>query len=215
MLTTCLRPGLYLGSFEHPYVYNRRRSAEFTAGLLAGGPSGSLMTLAQRSSPFLVSLAIFFLGVLSAQSQGELHVEVRDPQGAGLPATVELVSQANQVHRTFAAESDGHCVVQDLPFGIYRLSLSAEGFARWADLIEIRSEVPVRLSVTLGVAAVTTQVQVNDLATLVDPYRTGTLYPIGKQTISENLVGNPDANSMGIPRSTRALRTALPRSANS
>ena len=152
------------------------------------------MTLAKRTSQFFVLLAIFFLGVLGAHSQrvrGELHVEVRDPQGAGLAATVELVSQANQVHRTFAAESDGRCVVQDLPFGIYRLSLSAEGFARWADLIEIQSEVPVRLSVTLGVAAVTTQVQVRDLATLVDPYRTGTLYPIGKQTISENLVGQP------------------------
>jgi outer membrane cobalamin receptor len=152
------------------------------------------MTLAKRSSQFLVLLAIFFVGVLSAHSQrvrGELHVEVRDPQSAGLAATVELVSQANQFHRTFAAELDGRCVVQDLPFGIYRLSLSADGFARWADLIEIRSEVPVRLSVTLGVATVTTQVQVSDVATLVDPYRTGTLYPIGKQTISENLVGQP------------------------
>jgi hypothetical protein len=159
------------------------------------------MTLANRTSQFFVLLAIFFWGVLGAHSQrvrGELHVEVRDPQGAGLPATVELVSRANQVHRTFAAESDGRCVVQDLPFGIYRLSLSAEGFARWADLIEIQSEVPVRLSVTLGVAAVTTQVQVRDLATLVDPYRTGTLYPIGKQTISENLVGQPGRELLNL-----------------
>jgi hypothetical protein len=152
------------------------------------------MRFAKRSPQFFVLLAIFFLGVLSAHSQrvrGELDVEVRDPQGAGLAASVELVSQANQVHRTLSAESDGRCVVQDLPFGIYKLTLSAEGFAPWANLIEIRSEVPIRLSVKLGMEAVTTQVQVSDLATLIDPYRTGTLYPIGKQAISESLVGQP------------------------
>jgi len=54
--------------------------------------------------------------------------------------------------------------------------LQAEGFAPWSDLVEIRSEVPVRVAVTLGVAPVTTQVQVNDSATLVDPYSTGSLY---------------------------------------
>ena len=152
------------------------------------------MIPAKRGSQFLVLMAMLFLGVLNAHSQrvlGELHIAVRDPQGAGLAAAVELVSQANQVHRTFVADSDGRYIVQDLPFGIYRLGLSAEGFEQWTDLIEIRSEVPVRLSVTLGVAAVTTQVQVSDLATLVDPYGTGTVYPIGKQTIGENLAGQP------------------------
>src|ERR1700730_18891119 len=152
------------------------------------------MIPAKRGSQFLVLMAMLFLGVLNAHSQrvlGELHIAVRDPQGAGLAAAVELGSQANQVHRTFVADSDGPYIVQDLPFGIYRLGRSAEGFEQWTDLIEIRSEVPVRLSVTLGVAAVTTQVQVSDLATLVDPYGTGTVYPIGKQTIGENLAGQP------------------------
>jgi len=39
----------------------------------------------------------------------------------------------------------------------------------------------VRVAVTLGVAPVTTQVQVKDSATLVDPYSIGTLYSIGRQ----------------------------------
>ena len=152
------------------------------------------MTLAERTWQFVVLLAIFFLGVTGAQSQrarGELHFQVRDPQGAGLAATIELVSQANHVHRTFAAESDGHCVVQDLPFGMYSISVNASGFAGWAELIEIRSEVPARIALTLGVAAIKTQVQVSDLATLVDPYTAGTMYAIGKQAISEDHLGGP------------------------
>jgi outer membrane receptor for Fe3+-dicitrate len=45
--------------------------------------------------------------------------------------------------------------------------------------------------VTLGVAPVTTQVQVNDSATLVDPYATGSLYSIGRQSIEEHDATQP------------------------
>jgi outer membrane cobalamin receptor len=69
--------------------------------------------------------------------------------------------------------------------------LQAEGFAPWSDLVEIRSEVPVRVAVTLGVASVTTQVQVNDSATLVDPYATGSVYSIGRQAIEEHEAAQP------------------------
>jgi hypothetical protein len=134
------------------------------------------------------------LGALIAQGQrvrGELRIDVRDVQGAMLPSTAELISDANQVHLNFTVGSDGHYVARNLSFGVYRLSLSAAGFAPWSGLVEIRSEVPLRVVVTMGVAPVATQVQVNDLATLVDPSGTGALYPIGRQAIGENLAGQP------------------------
>ncbi len=145
----------------------------------------------------LLLLLAFFLGVLGAPAQrarGELRVEVRDSQGAALAAAAELVSEANQVRRTFQVGADGHYVAQDLPFGIYRLSLASAAFAPWTHLIEIRSEVPVRVSLTLGLAPVTTHVQVSDSATLVDPYRTGTLFSIGRQTLGEYLAAQPGRN---------------------
>ena len=123
--------------------------------------------------------------------RGELHIEVRDPQGAAVAPSGELVSEANQFRKTFVTGPDGHYVAQDLPFGVYRLSLRAEGFAPWSNLVEIRSEVPVRASITLGVAPVTTQVQVNDAATLVDPNQTGSIYSVGQQAIDENLTARP------------------------
>src|SRR5437773_10727248 len=140
------------------------------------------------------ALALLILCALSAHAQrvrGELRVEVRDAQGAALATSGELANEANQLHRAFAVGSDGRYMTQDLPFGVYRLTLRAEGFAPWSELVEIRSEVPVHLTVTMGVAPVTTQVQVSDSATLVDPYRTGTLYTVGRQTITEQSAPQP------------------------
>jgi outer membrane cobalamin receptor len=143
---------------------------------------------------FIGILALFFLSVLSARAQhvrGELRLEVHDPHGTPVPSPGELVSESNGLRRTFVAGSEGRYVAQDLPFGVYRLSLQAEGFAPWSDLVEIRSEVPVRVAVTLGVAPLTTRVEVNDSATLVDPYSTGSLSSIGRQTIEEHDAAQP------------------------
>lgn len=149
----------------------------------------------KKSSAKLCLLgALLLLLTPSARAQrvrGELQVEVRDPQGAPLAARAELVSEGNQFHKTLEVGSEGHFSAQDLPFGIYRLSLRAENFALWNKLIEIRSEVPVHIVATLGVAPVTTQVEVNDSATLVDPSGTAAIYSIGRQSIGEEISAQP------------------------
>src|SRR5229473_1467844 len=148
-------------------------------------------------SKIMRSVGIFAVLLLCASSapaqrvRGELRLEVHDPHGAAVSPTGVLISEANGIRRTFVAGPVGRYVAQDLPFGVYRLNLQAEGFASWSDLVEIRSEVPVRVAVTLRVAPVTTQVQVNDSATLVDPYSTGSLYSIGRQAIEEHEAAQP------------------------
>jgi outer membrane cobalamin receptor len=140
-------------------------------------------------------IVIFLLAhasvVYAQRVRGELRIEVHDAQGAVLAPVGELVSDGNQVHRSFQIEADGSYVAQDLPFGVYRLTLQKDGFAPWSDLVEIRSEIPVSVSVTLGVAPLTTEVEVTDAQTLVDPYRTSTQYSQGRQTIDENLPSQP------------------------
>jgi len=144
----------------------------------------------------LVAAMIFSVAPLAwaQRVRGELHVEVRDSQGSALAAFAELVSAANQFRRAFQIGADGRFMTQDLPFGIYRLSLTAENFAPWHKLIEIRSEVPVRVVATLGVAPVTTEVEVSDSATLVDPSSTGTIYSIGRQSLGEEISVQPGRN---------------------
>ena len=152
------------------------------------------MTIAKRTRHEAIFLVALLATAMSAHAQrvrGELRIEVRDPQGAALAPSAELVSEVNQLRRTFQVGVDGRYTAQDLPFGVYRLTMSAHGFAPWTNLVEIRSEVPAYVSVTLGLAPVTTQVEVSDSATLVDPYRTGTEYSIGRQTLGEKIAAQP------------------------
>jgi hypothetical protein len=123
--------------------------------------------------------------------RGELHLEVHDLKGASIAARGELLSEGNRFKREFQLSADGHLVLQDLPFGVYRLTLTADGFTDWSDVVEIHSELPVKLGITLGVAPLTTQVHVSDELTLVDPARTGTLYSIGQQSIREEISAQP------------------------
>src|ERR1700686_5902933 len=100
------------------------------------------------------SLAVLCFAASSLRAQrvrGELRIEVHDSAGATVPADAELLSEANQLHRTFKIAQDGRYTAQDIPFGVYRLNISAEGFAPWSNLVNIRSEVPVRIAVALGV----------------------------------------------------------------
>jgi hypothetical protein len=158
------------------------------------GTNAPAVTGSKRAAKWCLQMVLLFSVAQAARAQrvrGELHVDVHDSQGAAVAATAELVSEANQVHRTFHIAADGRSTMQDLPFGVYRLTLRAENFAPWNKLVEIRSEVPVRVVATLGVAPVTTEVQVNDSATLVDPSSTGTIYSIGRQSIGEELPAQP------------------------
>jgi TonB dependent receptor len=145
-------------------------------------------------------LLLFLWGapVLAQRLRGEVRLEVRDPGGAGVAAHGEILSEGNAFQRTLQIAADGHLLLQDLPFGVYRLSLVADGFAPWSRVLEVHSEVPTKLSVTLGLATVTTQVQVNDEITLVDPTRTGTLYAAGQKDIREEISPQPGRDILDV-----------------
>lgn len=136
----------------------------------------------------LILALLLFPSILAAQRErGELRLEIRDSQGAAAAGTGYLVSELNQIRREFKVGADGRSALQGLPFGQYHLIVQSSGFAEWSGLVEIRSEVPTSVSITLGVAPVKTEVQVSDSATLVDPSRIGVTYAIGKSSIEEQI----------------------------
>jgi hypothetical protein len=139
----------------------------------------------------LACICAVSLPAAAQRDRGELQIEVRDPQGAALSASGDLVSQGNQFHLSFETGEDGRYAVQDLAFGVYRVSVSRSGFAPAAQLVEIRSIVPQRVSLMLGLKPVETQVQVSETETLVDTSRTNTVYTIGSQTVDEQLPAQP------------------------
>jgi len=119
--------------------------------------------------------------------RGELQIEVRDPQGQSAAAVAELVSESNQVRKDFAIAMDGKYLAPELAFGVYRLTVTAQGFAPWSGLVEVRSEVPVRVAVVLGVAPVSMKIEVSDAATLLDSSENGTIYAMGAETLREHV----------------------------
>jgi hypothetical protein len=139
----------------------------------------------------LVAMPVFGSLASAQRERGELQIEVRDPQGQSMAAAGELVSESNQLKKDFAISTDGKYLASELAFGIYRLSVTAEGFAPWSGLVEIRSAIPVRVAVVLGMASVNTKVEVSDAATLLDPSLTGTIYSLSGEALREHGTAQP------------------------
>jgi len=71
--------------------------------------------------------ALFCLCTASARAQrvrGELHLRCMTRRGPRCRQPASCVSEANGFRRTFVAGPEGRYVAQDLPFGVYRLSLA-------------------------------------------------------------------------------------------
>lgn len=147
---------------------------------------------------------LFLLGPVPAGAQrqrGEVRLEVRDPGGAAVGARGEILSQGNEFRRSFQIGNDGNYLLQDLPYGVYRLSVQAEGFALWSGVVEVHSIVPVRVDVSLRVASISTKVEVTDEKTLIDPTAMGSLSSIGHQSIQENLSPQPGREVLDLTAS--------------
>jgi hypothetical protein len=141
-----------------------------------------------RGPAYAFALAVLLAAPLSAQHErGEIRLEVHDPNAGALPAAAELTSSMDQVQRRFVTDEDGRYTARELPFGAYRLRVSRQGFVPAERLIKVRSEIPVNVSVTLGIAPLEGHIEVADSATLVDPERTGTIYSTGAATLSESI----------------------------
>jgi hypothetical protein len=143
-------------------------------------------------------LLLFLIGgfpLFGQSNTGELRLSVVDPSGLGVKSSVELVCEANQFQQSFETDDGGNLAAKRLPFGVYRLRVERSGFAEFTDSIEIRSAIPFPFSAKLSIAASTASVVVKDSDTLIDPYRTGTIYRIGSDMI-ETRVGSLPGRSL-------------------
>ncbi|HTW57422.1 MAG TPA: hypothetical protein VMD99_04805 [Terriglobales bacterium] len=132
---------------------------------------------------FHFAILLAALPLMAQSDAGELHLRITDPQGLGVKTTVELVSEANEYHNTLATDDAGVLVAKRLPFGLYRVQVSQQGFAEVSEPVEIRSAIPVDYAIRLSVALLTTSVTVQQVNTLLDPDRAGSSNEIGMETI--------------------------------
>jgi len=133
-------------------------------------------------------LAVLGIALARAQHErGEVRLKVQDQKGGPLAASVELSSEANHVDRTFLTNNGGNYIARELPFGLYRLRVTFPGFLPFSKLVAVQSEVPVTVSVTLGLAPVMSSINVTDSATLIDPQSSRTVYSAGPPTLNQQL----------------------------
>jgi hypothetical protein len=136
-------------------------------------------------------LILWAIPLFAQSNSGELRLKVLDPAGLGLKSTVELVSEASQYHYTFTTDEQGNLDAKRLPYGMYQVQIDAPGFARVSEQAEIRSALPLDRAIQLKVAPVSESVNVNASATLIDPYRAGSVNQLGAQAIEERLTALP------------------------
>ena len=97
----------------------------------------------------------------SAQSSGTIDGMVKDPSGAAVSnATVEISYPVSGYQRQAFTASDGSFRFTNVPFNTYHMVVTAGGFANFTQDVDVRSGVPVNVSVGLKVGAANTSITV-------------------------------------------------------
>src|SRR5881227_2011741 len=78
----------------------------------------------------LICVLAFSMSALAQETTGGVHGTVKDPQGAVIPgATVEVAGPALIGKKTATTDSGGFFHIEQLPPGIYSITVNASGFA--------------------------------------------------------------------------------------
>jgi Carboxypeptidase regulatory-like domain/TonB-dependent Receptor Plug Domain len=112
-------------------------------------------------------VVIFYFGLgftAYAQSGGtstSVTGTVLDPTGAVVAfASVEIHNPVSHFDRTTATDSSGKFSISNVPFNPYHLTVLGHGFAPYSQDIDVRSVVPVNLSIALKVGGASESVTV-------------------------------------------------------
>ena len=119
----------------------------------------------------------FFATAVWAQSggnSGSISGTVLDPTGAVVPnATVEIHNPVSHFDRSTTTDKAGNFSFPNVPFNPYHMAVSATGFASTAQDVEVRSVIPVSVSVKLQVSGSSTTITVEAGGDLVENDPTG------------------------------------------
>src|SRR2546425_96424 len=143
---------------------------------------------------FLTAVLFTLLLAVVANSQtfrGAINGTVTDPSGAVVPgATVKATESATNIDRTTVTTSEGQFAFQDIPTGLYKVSVTASGFPIHAvDKVEVAAGQIYTLSIQLKIGESATTVEVNATAVTLD-----TTTQAQTTTISDDVVQNAPLN---------------------
>ena len=149
----------------------------------------------------LLTILLCCVAGLAQSNTGELRLKVVDPSGLAVPCQVQLVSEANQYRYTFKTDDQGNLDAKRLPYGIYQVQIQAPAFAQLSEPVEIRSALPLDRTMRLKVASVSESLKVSATATLIDPYRAGSVSEMGLETIQNRITALPGRSMQDLVNS--------------
>jgi hypothetical protein len=110
--------------------------------------------------------------VANAQNAGNstsVSGTIADPSGAVIPgATVTIHNPVSGLERTTGTDASGDFNFQNVPFNPYHMSVTATGFATYAQDIDVRSSVPISVKISLQLAGATATVTVESAGDLLE-----------------------------------------------
>ena len=139
----------------------------------------------------LVLLALFAMPAIAQVATADLHVGVKDANGAVVKnATVTVRNTAQGLERTQTANVDGEYSFRALPPGRYEVTITAPGFGKAvANDVAITVGQIAELPVTMELATVKQEVTVSTEAELVETQRSSS-----STTIEETRIDNLPIN---------------------
>src|SRR5271168_2037367 len=103
----------------------------------------------------------------SGSNHGTILGNVTDPSGAVVPgARVTILNPVSGFTRMAVSDGAGHYEFSNVPFDPYHLTIAASGFNAYAADVEVRSAVPLSLTISLTVGGDSTIISV-DAADLI------------------------------------------------
>ena len=126
----------------------------------------------RRIAIFTLSLCLLICAASSrAQlgNSGSIEGVVKDPSGAAIVnATVEIKDPVSGYLRTTNTNSEGAFRFTNVPFNPYHLTVNANGFAAFAQDVEVRSSVPTKMEIALKIVTEATKVAVESGGDLLE-----------------------------------------------
>ncbi len=129
---------------------------------------------------------------------GRVEVSVEDAGGGAVPALVELGSRSPAFAAEAIADSAGLAVLRRIPEGLYRLTVTHDGFEPFERDVEVRSAVPVSVEVELAVLAVTSAITVQGTTPLFEPDRPSQPVRVGRGFLRRSLGTTPGRSTVDV-----------------
>ncbi|MFN7914889.1 MAG: TonB-dependent receptor [Vicinamibacterales bacterium] len=139
----------------------------------------------RRLFTFVVVCLLAVCAPASAQNIGTVSGVVKDSQGLAVPgASINLLNRVSQTSQDAVTDGEGKYTLANIPFGIYVLTATLQGFTPAQQVLDVHSTVAITADLQLKVGGVNEVVQVSADA-LLETSSTGSHVDLGANLIDQ------------------------------